>query len=547
MNRFTRVFPHFRCRSFSVFLCLVLVPPCFGAEPALPPPPKEPIYAFAGSLVLHGGGPVADSVREHFLELAGGKNARLVIVPTAAIGADDSEVEKGLESWKNAEVVSLVALHTRKREEANDDAFIKPLTEATGVWLDGGDAGKLLSAYAGTLVEKELKKLLARGGVIGGSAEGISVLGQVVLGSNPRGAPRAGFDLLSGFVIDPHFLKQNRMDRLLGLLANRPGCVGLGIDQNTALVVKGRGMTVIGDSYVVTCLSASSKRPAGIQTLKAGDRADLVALSRAAIARAQPPHPPDKPPTPNVGKGTLIIGGGGGMPEAVWKQFVELAGGPDGLIVVVPTAMDDPVPEEPVEARLLKRAGAKNIKLLHTRKRSEADTADFCTVLKEAKGVWFSGGRQWRFVDSYLGTATEKAFHDVLERGGVIGGSSAGASIQADYMVRGDPLGNLKMMAEGYERGFGFCKGVAIDQHFFARRRTADMTELMTVHPQLLGIGIDEGTVIIVHGSIMEVVGRSKVAVYDRRKPLREGEKDYEELPAGTRYDLDKRQRLVND
>src|SRR5262249_32740981 len=151
----------------------------------------------------------------------------------------------------------------------------------------------------------------------------------------------------------------------------------------------------------------------------------------------------------------------------------------------------------PGELRALKANGAKNVKLLHTRHRAEADKPEFAAGLNEAKGVWFTGGRQWRFVDSYEGTRTEKGFHDVLARGGVIGGSSAGASIQSEYMPRGDPLGNLNIIAEGYERGFGFLKGAAVDQHFFARKRTRDMTELMSAYPQLLGIGIDEGTVVV--------------------------------------------------
>ena len=67
---------------------------------------------------------------------------------------------------------------------------------------------------------------------------------------------------------------------------------------------------------------------------------------------------------------------------------------------------------------------------------------------------------------------------------------------------------------------------------------------MIAVYPQLLGIGIDEGTVIFVQGHVMEVVGKSKVAVYDRRKPVTAGEKDYEEVPAGARYDLEARKRL---
>jgi cyanophycinase len=198
----------------------------------------------------------------------------------------------------------------------------------------------------------------------------------------------------------------------------------------------------------------------------------------------------------------------------------------------------------PVEARQLRRNGAKNVQILHTRDRAEADRPEFASPLDKAGGVWFTGGRQWHYLDSYENTATERAFHAVLARGGVIGGSSAGASIQSEYMPRGDPLGNRNIIAEGYEHGFGFLPGAAVDQHFFARKRPPDMTELMAAYPQLLGIGIDESTVLVVHGTIMEVVGKSKVAVYDRRKPIPATGPDYETVPAGARYDLAARRLL---
>jgi cyanophycinase len=250
---------------------------------------------------------------------------------------------------------------------------------------------------------------------------------------------------------------------------------------------------------------------------------------------------------PEVKKGTLIIGGGGGMPAEGWKKFIELAGGPDALIVVIPTAMEDNGVANPGEAIALRRYGARNVKILHTRSRKEADSEDFAAPLRKAGGVWFTGGRQWKFVDAYEGTLCERLFHDVLKRGGVIAGSSAGASIQSEYMPRGHPLGNLVMMAEGYERGFGFLPGVAVDQHFFARRRTGDMSALMRMYPQLLGIGIDEGTILLVQGAVLEVIGKGKVAVYDRnRKPAEDG-KDYEELPPGSRYDMKARKRIAKD
>jgi cyanophycinase len=507
--------------------------------------PPEPIGELPGALVLGGGGKVLEAARDRFVELARGRQAHLVIIPTAGTDAEAANAEKGLDDWSKFGAVSVQVLHTRSRDQANDAAFVKPLTEATGVWLADGEPARLTAAYAGTAVQRELHKLLARGGVIGGGAAGTALAGPFAfLDDRAHAPPSEGLGLLPGFVVDGHVLRRNRVDRLLGALVAHPGLVGLGIDEDTAVVLQGRRLSVFGNSYAVACLAAGAGRSAGVRVVHSGEQADLIALSRSAVDRTQAPFPPEKPAAPEVTKGTLVIGGGGGLPDEVLQRFIDYAGGPDALIVVIPTALEDPVPADPIEARLLRRAGARNVTVLHTRKRAAADSAEFVAPLKKAGGVWFGGGRQWHFVDSFEGTATEKAFHAVLERGGVIGGSSAGASIQAEYMARGDPLGNLNIIAEGYERGFDFLPGVAIDQHFFKRQRFHDMTELMAVYPQLLGIGIDEGTALVVRGSVMEVVGKGEVAVYDRRRPAAAGEKDYEVLAPGTRYDLKKRQRL---
>src|SRR5262245_50563765 len=147
----------------AVVLCAIAV----HAQQA--PALKQPSGEISGSLVIVGGGDVPDAVREQFLQLAGGKNAKLVVIPTASASADGPDADKSLEPWKKREVNSVVLFHTRKRDQAEDAAFLKPLTQATGVWLGGGDQSKLTAAYRGTLVEKELHKLLERGGVIGGT------------------------------------------------------------------------------------------------------------------------------------------------------------------------------------------------------------------------------------------------------------------------------------------------------------------------------------------------------------------------------------------
>jgi cyanophycinase len=134
-----------------------------------------------------------------------------------------------------------------------------------------------------------------------------------------------------------------------------------------------------------------------------------------------------------------------------------------------------------------------------------------------------------------------------LRRGGVIGGSSAGATIQGDYLCRGSPLGNLEMMCEGYERGFGFLRGTAIDQHFAQRKRFVDMTALMKTYPQLLGIGLDEGTALVVKGSVADVMGKGQAHFYDRTKPVEDDKPDHESLKAGGRYDLKARKILAHE
>jgi cyanophycinase len=192
----------------------------------------------------------------------------------------------------------------------------------------------------------------------------------------------------------------------------------------------------------------------------------------------------------------------------------------------------------------LKRLGAKNVTEIPYREQKDLEKPEVIDLLKKATGIWFGGGRQWNFVDAYEGTKLPELFREVLNRGGVIGGSSAGATIQGDYLIRGAPAGPNIMMSEGYERALGFLPGVAIDQHFSARNRFADMTAFMAKYPQYLGIGLDESTAIVVQGSIAEILGKGKVHFYDSNKPVKNGDPDYEAFPAGTKYDLAKRKKI---
>jgi len=238
-------------------------------------------------------------------------------------------------------------------------------------------------------------------------------------------------------------------------------------------------------------------------------------------------------------KGSLVIVGGALSDPEIVGKFIELAGGPDAKIVVVPTAGGREAYPSDCCMGLLTRNGATNVSVLHSYDPAEADTEAFVEPLLDADGVWFPGGRQWRLADAYLGTRTEEAFHAVLERGGVIGGSSAGASIQADFLVRGDTRGNREMMGDHLE-GFGFITGVGIDQHLLARNRQFDMLEVIEAHPDLLGIGLDENTAIVVQGDRFEVMGAGYVAISDATAEI-DAAGDFYLLRAGDRYDLSTR------
>lgn len=238
-------------------------------------------------------------------------------------------------------------------------------------------------------------------------------------------------------------------------------------------------------------------------------------------------------------KGSLVIVGGGSVTSAISDKFIELAGGREANFVYIPTALEDNLLDEDI-AKKSSFFGLKNVTILHTRDRKAANSADFAAPLRKANGVWFGGGRQWRLVDSYLDTLFEKELFKVLERGGVIGGSSAGATIQGSYLVRGAREGNAIMMAPGYEKGFGFLNKVAIDQHIDTRKREADLQTVIAAHPELLGIGISESTAIIVEGDLFSVIGNGKVAITDGQD--HDG-KPYYFLTAGDNFDLAARKK----
>jgi cyanophycinase len=230
----------------------------------------------------------------------------------------------------------------------------------------------------------------------------------------------------------------------------------------------------------------------------------------------------DNTSTIGPAKGWLVIQGGGAVTNEVKERFVALAGGPNANFVVIPTAR--PSTEIDLDKRRQSFSNGflvTHVTVLHTRDRVRANSEGFVEPLRHASGVWIDGGRQWRLADAYLGTAVEREIKALLARGGVVCGGSAGATIQGSFLVRGTP-GNASnpdgdnriMMSPGHEAGFGLLANSAIDQHVDARGREGDLDPVISEHPNLLGIGIDQSAAIVVHGDSFFVVG-GQVVIHD--------------------------------
>jgi cyanophycinase len=263
--------------------------------------------------------------------------------------------------------------------------------------------------------------------------------------------------------------------------------------------------------------------------------ASLVLTASASALAQTPSHGP--------AKGYLLITGGATEPRD-YQRLVELAGGKKANLVVIPNAS---VTKPTTQAELQEMyCGPKSTfgpfpdipcTVLYTDDRAVANSPAFVAPLKTATGVWFVGGRHWRIADAYLDTLTQKELFALLDRGGVIGGGSAGATIQGSYMVRGSavPDDNTIMMAPGHEIGLGFLTNATIDQHVDVRHRENDLAVVIKAHPDLLCFGIDQATSMTVHGDTLTVNGPKRVAVWDGKDHDGKG---YYYLRTGDRLNL---------
>ncbi len=221
------------------------------------------------------------------------------------------------------------------------------------------------------------------------------------------------------------------------------------------------------------------------------------------------------------GPGPLVVVGGGATPPAVVARMLALAGGPRAVVVVLPQASavehagDDSV-------ALFRAAGAAEVVNL------DPTRTDAVAVVSRATLVWFPGGDQNRLMKMLAATPVLDAVRARHAAGAVVGGSSAGAAVMSRVMITGEAdLTGIAAGATVTAEGLGVWPEVIVDQHFLKRQRANRLIAAVLDHPDLVGVGIDEKTAVIVTGSRFEVMGDGSVIVIDARHA------DVPKVPAG--------------
>jgi cyanophycinase len=215
-------------------------------------------------------------------------------------------------------------------------------------------------------------------------------------------------------------------------------------------------------------------------------------------------------------KGKLIIIGGGEIPDTIFTLFAQACGGKDQPVIVIPTATED---EAWIKAgghlKKFSDRGFTNLFTIHTREKAKADDAAYLLAMRSAKGVFFGGGDQDLLSKAYEGTVLHRAMFDLLERGGVIMGTSAGATIMGSVLIGGDHRATPQK-PQSFPKGLSFMDRTAIDQHVLARNRQFDLLPVLERDTTLFGMAIDESTAAIVEKGVIRAVGKSYVLIYDR-------------------------------
>jgi cyanophycinase len=210
------------------------------------------------------------------------------------------------------------------------------------------------------------------------------------------------------------------------------------------------------------------------------------------------------------GVGCLVIVGGAGTPQVVYDEFFRLAGGRSARVLHVPSATQHfaELTDRRAYYDEFYSQNPESFDFLHTYERAEAERPEFAAPLAGATGVWVGGGNQNVLTDLFLGTEVLRGIHDVVERGGVVGGTSSGCAIMSETMIcRG-------YVEIDFGPGFGLYPRTIVDSHFSGRERHRRVARAALLLPDHVAIGIDERSALVVQGERLGVIGREGRCVW---------------------------------
>lgn len=217
--------------------------------------------------------------------------------------------------------------------------------------------------------------------------------------------------------------------------------------------------------------------------------------------------------------GQLVIIGGAEDREGecrILREFVRRAGGVQARIVVMTVATGLPGEVGEQYIGIFERLGVESVQAVDTADREDASNPAALESIRQATGVFFTGGNQARITDLLKDTELDALLHKRFAEGIIVAGTSAGAAMMPDMMiVEGEAETNPRPDVVSMDRGMGFLPGVVIDQHFAQRGRLGRLLSAAAQQPVVLGFGIDENTAIAVNGSEVEVIGEGAVTIVD--------------------------------
>ena len=230
-------------------------------------------------------------------------------------------------------------------------------------------------------------------------------------------------------------------------------------------------------------------------------------------------------------QGTLLLCGGGVIPLSIREEFHKLGKGEEGSLVLIPTAsLRSDNGDYSMWIDYWSNFRWKKIEIVHAANREEAFVSSLVAKMRDATAVWISGGEQQRLSDRYVGTPIEKEMHAMLARGGIVGGTSAGAAIASSTMIASSKRIENGEEEPRFAEGMQFLPGTIVDQHFSQRNRHGRLMKAIETHPNRVGLGIDESTGLFVSQERSCVVGDGAVFV------LSDGH-GYQKLKAGDLVD----------